>query len=522
MASRKDSEKRVFQTSQFRRATLLDDDRLGLATGISGVESLDKVIWPEPLGHLLPPEEWAPVEPESTPAPVSSEDDEDSRSTMAPVGSETPTLTDSMQSDVLVDGRYRVLDQLGSGGMARILKVRHVELGRDFALKIIRPGKVEDRRFRRILLREARIISQLEHPNIVGVTDFGADPNFGVFIVMEYLKGQTLYERVLEEQRLRLPLALDIMLQTAEALRYMHDENIVHRDLKAENIFLCRPPKGQRQLPVVKIIDFGLSGPDAKATFKASSGVVGTPVYMAPEQLRGMAPRASMDIYAMGVLLYELLTGRPPFVGKLDEIITAHLLDPPPPPSGFLPEPLDGAVERLILKALSKSPEDRQGSMRELVYELRTLMDMLGLGRGRGNRRRKADQGLVRDVGRDVSPEQLVFEATETPLFLVDAEGVILTANQAMARFMRVPARSLRGTSLVESRLTEFYPELEADLRDCIQTQKRSRRLVTIPRDPEPDAQIIVWLSPVKQGEDEVSGVSGLVVPFLCNQADSP
>ncbi len=522
MALRKDSEKRVFQTSQFRRSPLPDGDRLGLATGISGVESLDKVIWPEPLGHLLPPEEWAPEEPEGTPAPASSEEDEDSRSTMAPVGSETPTMTDSMQSGALVDGRYRVLDQLGSGGMARILKVRHVELGRDFALKIIRPGKVKDSRFRKILLREARIISQLEHPNIVAVTDFGADPNFGVFVVMECLKGQTLYERVLDEQRLRLPLALDIMLQTAEALRYMHAENIVHRDLKPENIFLCRPPRGQRQLPVVKVIDFGLSGPDAKATFKASSGVVGTPVYMAPEQLRGMAPRASMDIYAMGILLYELLTGRTPFVGKLDEIITAHLLDPPPPPSDFLPEPLDGAVERLILKALSKSPEDRQGTMRELVYELRTLMDMLGLGRGRGNRRRKAVQGPVRDVGRDASLEQLVFEATETPLFLVDAEGVVLTANRAMARFMRVPAKSLRGTSLVESRLTEFYPKLEEDLRDCIQTQKRSRRLVTIPRDPEPDAQIIVWLSPVKQGEDEVSGVSGLVVPFLCNQADSP
>lgn len=426
----------------------------------------------------------------------------------------SPTRVDNLRPDTLVDGRYRVLDQVGAGGMARILRVEHVDLGRTFALKIIHAGKVEDERYRRILLREARVISQLEHPNIVQVTDFGADPNAGVFVVMEYLKGQTLYERLMDEQRLRLPIALDIVLQVAEALRYMHGENLVHRDVKPENIFLARAPEGQRQLPVVKLIDFGLSGPDAKATFKASSGVVGTPIYMAPEQLRGMAPRASMDIYALGVLLYELLTGRPPFVGKLDEIITAHMMVCPDAPSAYLDEPLDETVEALIMKALSKRPEERQGTMRELVYELRTLMDMLGLGRGRRGRTPPREE--VASEAR--SPEQMVFDATQTPLFLVDAAGKIVAANETMARFMRQPAKSLKGSSLVESRLSEFYPELAADLGACSKQKLASRRLVRIPRDPEPAAQIMFWLAPVSRGEGEDPWISGFVVPFQCDQ----
>ncbi len=507
VSPRKTSDQIVFQTTQFRRPTLGLEDRGVVAplpkAGQDTLELLEKVIWPEPLEQLLPPDEWAPDAPEP---------DRDPRNTASKFGAleDHATQTDVLGAGLLVDGRYEVIDQLGSGGMARVLKVLHKDLGRTFALKIIHPGRIADDRYRKALLREARVVSQLEHPNIVQVTDFGADPEFGVFVVMEYLKGTTLYDRLLDEGRFPLKRALDITRQTAEALRYMHAQNLVHRDIKPENIFLVRPPEDQRQIPGVRLIDFGLSGPDAKATFKASSGVVGTPTYMAPEQIQGLAPRVSMDIYAVGVLLYELLTGRPPFVGALDEIIAAHVMQVPPEPSQYLDEPLDESVEKFILKALSKRPEERQATMQALVYELHTLMDMLG--HERGHRRHKtAPAARPGD-----SPEKIAFESIETPLFLLDAENNLSAVNASMAKFMRQPLKALLGTSLADSQLATFYPELEADLQACRAHRQGARRVVQIPRDPEPAVQIMVWFTVVDRGEADEPWISGFIVPFVC------
>ncbi len=272
----------------------------------------------------------------------------------------------------VLDGRYQVEERLGAGGMGVVYRASHVELGRRFAVKVLKKEFGTDQEAVERLAREARATSSLGHPNIVNVVDFGALADGSPYFVMEYLEGETLTSRMAREGALPLEVALDIAEQVAEALQAAHRLGIVHRDLKPDNVFLVPSAEGVR----VKLLDFGVAKVLGAARKLTRTGIVfGTPQYMSPEQAAGQAVDHRADIYALGLVLYEMLTGRVPFQGDtFMGVLSQHMFDPPAPPSQVLGRPL-GPVEHVVLRALEKNPDARHPDVAELLRDLRAVRD---------------------------------------------------------------------------------------------------------------------------------------------------
>lgn len=440
-----------------------------------------------------------------------AEDDEDLEDLGTQVWDyqETDKPPDHLRSDSdIIADRYRMNEELAVGGMARIYRVTHINLEREFAMKILSEEMSARPVIRKNFVREAKVASQMEHPNIVQVTDFGVDDTYGAFIVMEYLKGETLRHRVHRQGPMRMPLALDLGLQLAEALHYIHERNIIHCDIKAENIFLVDEPKEQRRRTVAKLLDFGLSKTKAMGAQLARSEVGGTPHYMSPEHFAGVAPQPSMDIYSLGVLLYEMVVGKPPFDGTLEELAVAHHKERPKPPSERLDEPVDERVDELILKALEKKPEDRQTSMGQFVYELRTLMNMLGY---------KQKRVVQKTIERAPNPEQdegrSVFENSPCPQFRVDQQMNIVVGNAAFCSFLGKPPAELMGKPLDQTKFRHVYPTLRTDFLECLLAKTDLQHHITIKKAKKADAQLLLWLvQEVDQSSDTIT-FSGIIVP---------
>lgn len=418
----------------------------------------------------------------------------------------------------LIADRYRILERIGQGGMARIFRVEHVELGKDFALKIIHSALSDDTKIANMFYREARLASSMDHPNIVLLTDFGVDEQYGAFIVMEYLKGETLHARQRREGRLHPNVACEIALQAAEALHFIHQRDVVHCDIKSENVFLCTPPPQQRRKIIVKLLDFGLSHVNQPSGRVSLSEVGGTPAYMAPERINRLSPRPSMDIYSLGVLFYEMLTGTLPFQGTMEEVLVAQIQTPPEPPSQRLGEPLDDRLEELVLRALQKKPEDRQRDMGAFIYELRTVMDMLGIGRRRGGGRQAARSAA--STGRVRNSELLVADCP-VPLFMTDVQGTLVLANQSFSSFINLPVEKAAGTLLSETRLGRLCPEILEDFAQALATQKPTQRILSFPWRSKKHVSMMVWLTP-EVLDRQVVGVIGVVHPFATTSRSEP
>ncbi|HXF85712.1 MAG TPA: serine/threonine-protein kinase, partial [Anaerolineales bacterium] len=268
-------------------------------------------------------------------------------------------------------GRYHILDQLGQGGMATVYKAYDMRLERDVVIKVIRQDAFPSEQQSELLVRferEAKVLARLAHPNIVPIIDYGEHDGVP-YLVMPLLPGGTL------KQRLGKPLpwqeTFRLLLPIADALAYAHEKNILHRDVKPSNILLTQ--KGQPMLTdfgIAKILDFK----DGQTTLTASGIIVGTPEYMSPEQGLGRPVGPQTDIYALGVVLYELLTGRKPFVADTPlAVVLKQATDPLPRPSQFVRD-LPEAVEKILFKALAKDPADRYQSMTEMAAAMeRTL-----------------------------------------------------------------------------------------------------------------------------------------------------
>jgi Protein kinase domain len=411
----------------------------------------------------------------------------------------------------VVAGRYRVLERIGVGGMARIFRVQHLELGKHFALKIIHSALSEDTRIREMFYREARLVSSLDHPNIVLVTDFGVDDHYGAFIVMEYLKGETLHARLRREGRLHPNVACEVALQVAEAVRFIHGRDVVHCDIKSENTFLCEPPPEARRRVNVKLLDFGLSHPKIGSGRVSVSEVGGTPAYMAPERINRLSPRPSMDIYSFGVLFYEMLTGTLPFVGTVEEVLIAQLKHKPDPLSRRMKEPVDNRVEELVTKALQKDPNKRQKDMATFIYELRTVMDMLGIGRRRGGQpaERVPNSGAA---ARAKNCELLVADCP-LPLFMTDPQANLVLANEAFASFVNLAVETVAGTRLMETRLGRVCPEILEDLHKAITTSTQTQRILSFPWRTAKQVSMMIWLKP-EILDDKVVAILGIIHPF--------
>jgi len=272
-------------------------------------------------------------------------------------------------------GPYEILSALGAGGMGEVYRARDTRLGRDVALKFLPATERSAPEARERLRREARAASALNHPHICTIYDVG-DHDGQPYIAMECLDGETLKTRV-EGGRFEVDALLGAAIQIADALAAAHESGIVHRDLKPANLFLTR--RGD-----VKVLDFGLAkmpgrspanqatmAPDPQLTSPGTA--VGTVAYMAPEQARGEAVDARSDLFSLGVVLYELSTGRPPFAGATTAVTFDAILNRQPPPLREFNPALPASLERIVTRLLAKEPAARFQTARDLLAELRAL-----------------------------------------------------------------------------------------------------------------------------------------------------
>jgi serine/threonine-protein kinase len=276
---------------------------------------------------------------------------------------------------------YRIVSRIGEGGMGEVYLAEHAIMGRHAAIKVLRHDLARDTTLVARFFNEARAANAIRHPNIIEVLDVGLTPDGErPYLLMEYLQGETLARRIERIGRLTSGKAVDIALQTASALSAAHGAGVIHRDLKPENLFLVPPPgagPGQGAQEIVKVVDFGvaklraeLRGDDVRT---ASGAVLGTPEYMSPEQCRGAGVPVDerSDIYSLGVILYHMLCGHPPFVARgFGDILIMHVTEPPAAPRLVNPE-ISAALEAVVLRALAKSPPARHPSMDAFAAALR-------------------------------------------------------------------------------------------------------------------------------------------------------
>ncbi len=266
-------------------------------------------------------------------------------------------------------GSYRLVERLGEGASAVVYRAEHVRLGIPYAIKILHPIIASRQGMRERFLREAQAAGSLRHENVVFIADFAIDTKIGPYMVMEYLEGETLQAVLEREGALPIERARNIAKQICKALAVAHDTGIIHRDLKPENIFLLNRKGGE----TVKILDFGIARlAQHTHNLTGAGNIVGTPLYMSPEQCRGDGELTkSTDLYSFGVMLFQMLMGHTPFQGTHPQkLLIDHFLVPAPPLSPSFPEPL----RKLQAELLAKTPEERPPDM-ETVW--RRLADAL-------------------------------------------------------------------------------------------------------------------------------------------------
>ncbi len=279
-----------------------------------------------------------------------------------------PAGFDSLGDPLLgskIDGRYEVLEVLGEGGTGRVYKVRHAALNRLFAMKILRSELAGDLELAARFIQEAKATASVRHPNVVAITDFGHLPGGVPFLVTELLVGRTLGEVIRAESPMKLARAAGVIKQIAGALGAAHALGIVHRDLKPANVFLLGNDE-------VRVVDFGAAKVIGTSRLTREGIVFGTPHYMSPEQASGEPVDPRSDVYSLGVIMYEMLTGRVPFeADTYMGVLTQHLFAQPVLPSQVMPAGWElSALEDVALGCLAKKPEQRYSSMDRLAAEV--------------------------------------------------------------------------------------------------------------------------------------------------------
>lgn len=257
---------------------------------------------------------------------------------------------------IVFNGRYRVIDRIGSGGMSVVYRAQDLSLGRIVALKVLHENLTDDEGFLRRFQREAHAVANLSHPNIVTVHDIGQDNNRH-YIVMEFVDGRTLKQLIRLQNQQGRPLivsqALDLGIQVCAGIGYAHRANLIHCDVKSQNILVTRDER-------VKVADFGIARAMSEATQHTLDGQIwGTPHYFSPEQAAGQPASPASDVYAIGVVLFELLTGRLPFLAETPTALALkHMQEPPPRASEFNPL-VPQQLDQILLKVLAKEPAAR-------------------------------------------------------------------------------------------------------------------------------------------------------------------
>ena len=256
----------------------------------------------------------------------------------------------------MFDGRYEVRSTLGQGGMGTVYRGWQMSVDREVAIKVIHPKLASDRIAVKRFLREVRLASRISQPGIVNVYDSGQTEDGILYLVMELLRGRPLAQDLLARQPIAMQRVETIALQLCDALDVAHAAGIVHRDLKPGNIVILDDPPGR---DLIKVLDFGLAKSlvaDTSSVVTQSNAIIGTPLYMAPEQIQNRPADERADLYSLGCIIYQLVSGRPPFIAdSVNQVLAMHIEEAPDPLPGFVPPRL----QRVILKLLAKDPGNR-------------------------------------------------------------------------------------------------------------------------------------------------------------------
>jgi len=403
----------------------------------------------------------------------------------------------SEMEGTIVGGRFRITRLIGEGGMGAVYEATHETLPRKFAIKILRPELAYQKNFIERFRREAIASARVEHPNVIYITDFGYTEEGSVYLVMEYLEGVGLDEVIGRHTRLPVHRALPILIQVADALDHAHRMNVIHRDLKPENILLTEV-RGHKD--VVKILDFGiakLQEPEfANVALTMKGQVFGTAEYMSPEQATGEPLDGRSDLYAVGCLAYEMLTGDPPFLGPPVEVLRAHVRKTPLPPSSKLrgTQSIPPALDALVLRCLAKEPDERYQSGAELRRDLMKVRAILFTMSDEIVGRKRPPSSAVPSV-RSRMTEGWHSLGGKVPELLAPVEGGVF--------FGEPPATS----TALHPRLPEDDPErLRADYRDLL--RELALALVKAVLAPPETSEILERLL---VAEEEIAALTGTI-----------
>jgi len=310
-----------------------------------------------------------PLKPVSSAAPTLQAESHPRPPTPAPAH---PPAGEVMIGQLLA-GRYRIIEKIGAGAMGAVYKAEDATTRRLVAIKLLAPDRMNNPEYVARFQREARMATRIAHPNAVSTFDSGATQDGFIYIAMEYLEGEPLTKVIKGHAPLPLDRVLRITWQAAAALHAGHELNVVHRDIKPDNIVICRQPDGSEQ---IKVLDFGVAKPTVlEPQFQEltqAGYVIGTPQYLSPEQVKSEPTSARSDLYSLAIVVYEMLTGGLPFAGKspqkqmfnrlLEEPMPLHVVNP------MLSLPPE--VEMVLMKALSRNPDERYASTIEFAQAL--------------------------------------------------------------------------------------------------------------------------------------------------------
>ena len=331
-------------------------------------------------------------------------------------------------------GRYQINGFIGEGGMSRVWRALDQNTGKYVAIKVLREEYSEDESFIRRFDREAQAASRMSHPNIVNLLDVGVEDDGTRYLVMEYVQGKTLKRFIQESGALRPEIASQIIIRVLAALQHAHQNGVVHRDIKPQNILIDKEG-------TVKVADFGIARmANAQTVNQSDENVMGSVYYFSPEQARGAAVDARSDIYSVGVVFYEMLTGRVPFTGDTPVAIAMqHLQTPPTPPAEVNPS-VSSALDFVVLHAMEKKPRRRYQTAEEMLRDVRLALehpDTILAAREEAERREQAERERERRH-KNVRRRVRVMRAVLVSVFSLLLVGAIIgTGYFAVQRVMK-------------------------------------------------------------------------------------